>query len=724
MKKNWIPILVLLLVALPVKAGGQELDPEHVARLISDLVVVDFVVRDQRGRLVRDLRADEITVVENGEAQEIQSLHFVDAGRVVSGMGRPDDGPTVEDDERAAAISGAAAPVNLVSLIFDRLGNEARNLSRQAALDFVENLPPGDIYVAVFTADQRLYALQEFTRDKDRLREAILIATSRAGTAFQEVSEGIKRSLEDQHEIRRSAEAELGPGGQIQDPAVQARLQTLSLEYTLTAMMLGILRSVEFTQEGHQSQNALYSLLALVREQSRLAGRKSLLYFSEGWPLPQIGPDILRAVISEANRAHVSFYPVDARGLSTERQMERARETLHQSIEVSRQQVLNPMGGVTREQVFLSETGEGAIRQNYQGSLDNLAQSTGGFLIANTNNFIAGLSRMAEDLSGYYEVGYRPKDLAYDGSFRVLDVRVSRPGVSVQARRGYFALPPSADAPLRTFEIPVLVALNQTRPPAEIPFRLAVLKFDREGLRLRHTLVLEVPLDGIEFETDAKAGSYATRFSLMTVVKDPSGRIVRRFSRDYPIEGPLDRLEALTRGNMIFLEEFSLAAGRYVVEAAVYDHHAASAGAQRVVHVVESEDPRPGLSTLTLVRRVEEVGDGSRGPAGTLAYGNWRITPRLSGDLGDSGDTGVSVFVVVYPGEGDSRDLTLTLTLRRDGEVIARAEPDLPEQDDHGRIPFLATLLLPESRPGDYEIVAEAVQGEGSARRHAFFRIR
>ena len=76
-------------------------------------------------------------------------------------------------------------------------------------------------------------------------------------------------------------------------------------------------------------------------------------------------------------------------------------------------------------------------------TINSLAVDTGGRVIFNTNNIGDALDEIAADTNVYYVLGYQPANLRYDGKYREIEVRVKRPGVTVRARKGYLALPPS-----------------------------------------------------------------------------------------------------------------------------------------------------------------------------------------------------------------------------------------------------------------------------------------
>ena len=251
--------------------------------------------------------------------------------------------------------------------------------------------------------------------------------------------------------------------------------------------------NVERSQRGNSS---LFGLFALARQEQRLAGRKAIVYFSEGLQVPNQLQPLYRSVVSEANRANLSIYSVDTRGLRTTSDFDRTRTDLTKSRENVRRQVQSRGGrAVTREDVLAGEVAEDAITMNAQGMLGALSESTGGRLIANSNDVRTGLGRAIADTSGYYEITYDPQLAAFDGSFRRIAVKVKRPGVSVQAREGYFALPPGEGSVDFPWELPLLKMLKTSPAPHDFDTRAAAYHFGPENGEVRYTLVAEIPLE-------------------------------------------------------------------------------------------------------------------------------------------------------------------------------------------------------------------------------------
>src|SRR5207248_9044179 len=65
-----------------------------------------------------------------------------------------------------------------------------------------------------------------------------------------------------------------------------------------------------------------------------------------------------------------------------------------------------------------------------------LADGTGGFVIANTNDLLGGLQRISKDQHEYYLLAYAPPESA-EGPCHQIRVKVNRGGTNVRARTGY-----------------------------------------------------------------------------------------------------------------------------------------------------------------------------------------------------------------------------------------------------------------------------------------------
>ena len=177
------------------------------------------------------------------------------------------------------------------------------------------------------------------------------------------------------------------------------------------------------------------------------------------WPGAQyqiaIRRDVVENLIGYANRSGVTFYTIDTRGLSTEDPMMKSLSDLERVGAESAVSTISPaMSHHETEDVQLTTTGSD------QGSMRELAEATGGFAVTNTNQIAEPMQHVMEDIRTHYELAYRPSSTVYDGHFRKIEVKISRPKVTLQTRKGYYAVPELNGEPLQPFE---LLALNANR---------------------------------------------------------------------------------------------------------------------------------------------------------------------------------------------------------------------------------------------------------------------
>jgi VWFA-related protein len=720
-RRPLVPIVMALLLAdgtiaqepKPVPPGTDQ----PTFRTGAEVVVLDVVVRDKKGRTVRDLRPEELQVYEDGVRQKIVSFKLEAAGQEPST--EAEAGKAAEPPAPGVASrTPDAGHFNLVTLVFDQLGAEARRIAREAGLDLLEQADRSDLVVSVFQVKESLRLIQQFTADRATLRAAVRAATGDLNTQYLNATESLEAAVKEADESRQRFESMAAVAGANQ----AGTAAQLGREADMSRMVVDALRMTESLQREQQGNSSLYGILSLARQQRRLAGRKTILFFSEGLQVPPALEHVLQATISEANRANVSVYAVDARGLREERVMEATRETLLQAARASQQQMMRRGGeAVSREEIFVADTAEKALRMDAQAALGDLAAGTGGVLVANTNDVRRGIQRAVGDLHGYYEVVYEPVKQEYDGRFRKIEVKVARPQVSVQARSGYFALPPGEGTATFPYELDLLRALRAVPAPADFETRTSVFRFGPEGSGVRHTAVLEVPLAGIAFEASERGDVDRAHFSMMTVLRDPSGAVIEKFSEDSPVFLPRPQREALKQGNAVFIRSFRVPPGRYTLETAVFDQVGRHQSVQRAAVNVATPVTRVHVSNVALVKRSEPVPPGALPSEDPFRLGKSRIVPWITEPHLQPGQA-LSLFLVAYP-KGAAPRSDLLVELLRDGTLIAQTLLELPAPDEHGRIPYVATIPVDGLKPGRYQVRVLFNQGGATAQEHAYFTL-
>ncbi|MFI4944104.1 MAG: hypothetical protein ACHP85_12615, partial [Burkholderiales bacterium] len=178
--QSWRPAgAVVAFLAAPVILRSQQAPQTFPTS--TELVLLDLVARDKNGRLVTDLRPNELEVLEDGKPVSIVSLRLVKAGSEAA----PRD-PMAPASESAApstggtALTTAASPLReaLLVLVFDRLSPDAATLARAAATDFVKRPFPTGTWVAVLEIGTALRLTGSLTQDRGQVPAAIASATA------------------------------------------------------------------------------------------------------------------------------------------------------------------------------------------------------------------------------------------------------------------------------------------------------------------------------------------------------------------------------------------------------------------------------------------------------------------------------------------------------------------------------------------------------------------
>jgi len=715
-------VLLLLAVAPARPAPAQEPPSDlrrEVFRVQTEVVLLDVIVRDKKGRAVRDLAPGEVEVYEDGVKQEIGNFRFLDSRSIGEALedAAPAPGATVPAE---TPRPGESRHLNLVTLLFDQLGPDGRTIARKAALSFLELEDRPDVYVSVFQVGESLRLLQQFTTDREAARHAVLQATGQIDTQYTMATERLAEAAARANAFRDQLDAAQTGAAGLAGAASSAQL---GQEVSMANMVVNALRLTDTLQREQQGHSSLFAILALAKKQQVLAGRKTILFFSQGIQAPPTLEHVLLSAISEANRANVSVYAVDARGLSTASDTAAARETLKEAVDTSiRQQMLRGFRPATREEMQMADTAESSLRMDAVATLGQLAESTGGVLISHTNDVRAGIARAVGDLRGYYEVSYSPSNREFDGRFRKVELKVTRPGVSVQTRSGYFAMPPGEGTATFPYEVQLLKAMRSGEPPHDLPLRERTFRFGREAGGQRYTLVLELPLEGVRFEKDQDPSFERAHFSFMGVLRSSWGGVAEKFSQDSPLWLPRNRHGELKQGNAVFMRSFTLPEGRYRLETAAVDQQTGRTSVELSRLSVPAASSPVGLSSLAIVKRTEQVPKGALASDDPFRAGGVRIVPWVA-EAEVRPDGSLGLFFVAYVPAGSAEAPRVTFEFLHDGRVVGRSEPALPPPDAEGRIPYVVSVPATQFAPGRYEVQAELTSGPNRAWERCSFRV-
>lgn len=686
-----LPVAVLAVLLTACGAHGQApVPPAPVAPAISvnaDEVSLDLLVHDEKGRPVLDLQPSQIAVTDGGTPVKLTNLRLI------------------KDD-----------PANgrKVTLVFGRLDSAGDKNARDIAPKIINAIPEGSSF-AVLNVGSRLRLLHAFTSDRAEVDKAVALATVQDKPGDPGNSAGPEKDL--QAVAQTGADAS---GNSV--PATNRALAKM--------LLAGLMESQRIVQD-QNSQPTLAGLLALARTQREIAGRKVVIYFTQGFQMDSNAVDMVRSIVGEANRSGVTFYVVDLSALDE-----------HFSNKLLASIVMAPaVGSLTA--AAKAASGQGSAEPTSQGTfheaidqagrieseglsgtsspLGTLASNTGGAYIVGGDSLKKPLKRLVDDMTTYYEASFVPAITDYDGSFRPVQVTSLRKSVVLRYRAGYFALAPGSVSTVKPFEVPLLKILDAPQLPNDLQFRAGVLRMGQLPDGNVNTLVIEAPLTGLEVREDTNTRLYFLHLSIVAQIKNRAGTVIDHFSEDILRHGAIESLQATQAEVATLQRHFVAPPGDYVLETAILDHNSQKAGAQRINFEVPANPIGLGLSDMALVRRTDPFRLDAD-PLEPLRYGNAKVVPNLSGEVArDAKD--ISVFFIIHPDAG-SDPVKLEMQVHKDGKSIGRMP--LPVRSDTGAataVPYLATIQARSLSPGHYEVAAVLSQGNKSTLRTIAFTI-
>ncbi len=734
-------ILLLALTttsAFPALAQSQEPQDKDYERVVvgTSEILLDAVVKDKKGHVVKDLKPADFEVYEDGVKQEVRSFRLItrEPGTLTTEPNAAGNSEmTTVSTTGARSVSSALNTnrVSAVALVFDRLSLEARKRAHDAALTYLGDTVRPDDFVGVFDIDLSLRAVQSFTNNDQLIRQGIERATSRTYSSFSsstgrltDLSQNVAGLQSQADSAQGSATSAGAASGVGESSPSTAAIGALAAEQQFAEMTERAVEGFERLERSQQGYATTEGLLAIITAMGRLPGRKALILFSEGLAIPVAVASHFRSVISAANRANVSIYAVDAAGLralSSDAEAGRAMTALGQK----RARIAgSPSDGTGGPMMRDLERNEDLLRLNPDSGLGQLANETGGLLVSNTNNPGPRLRQVDEDLHAYYLLTYSPRNQNFDGHFRQINLKVNRADVEVQARKGYYAINSSYDTPVLDYEAPALGLLSGRPQPNAFNSRVAAFSFPEPGKLGLVPIMVEVPAGSVNFVTSADKKSYATNFSVVVLIKDEQQRVVRKLSNQYLLAGPLDKLQAAKQGKVLFYRETQLEPGRYTLASVVYD---ATTGRSSTdtgsLMVPETDQSRLRLSSIVLIKSAEKMTVADQAGSNPFHFGEVLIYPSMDEPLSKSKSKNLAFFITAYSPAASASAPKLKLEITQGGRAVGQTSYDLPTPDATGRIQYASAIPIDKYRPGDYELKVTVQDAQGTATRTENFTI-
>ena len=543
--------------APPVAAA----DP--VIRVSVNLVQIDAVVTDSKGRHIAGLGPDDFEVLEDGKPQRITHLSYLDA--TAGGVRPPVAAPAPVAPRKGSAPEVVAGPSRkprredirrAMVFLVDDIHTSPEDLIqlKPVAMKFVnEQVAPGDL-VSVSAVRGGMGFYEQFTSDRAILNAAVESLAKRVGGSSDAVDE---------------AEGASG---------------------CLRALML--------------FDAVMGKLSWAVQSLNELPGRKAIVLFTDGLEIPRQSCPFeaqdmtasMQKLADQSNRSGVAIYAIDSRGLTTN-QLSASYNT----------------GGarVTGRGIAAATMALGAHSLALQETSDFLADETGGIFFRNTNGLSEALGKSIDDMSGYYLIGFQPQRNDFETKngvavFHKVQVKVRRSGLSVRFGKGFLGTPD------KDMSAPVT--------PAQELARALISPFDTGGIKVRLTPLYAAPTPGPNGErrptvlrallsidgsglvvSDAADGRKKAVVDVIAAAYRSDNTPISMQSHEYTVSMKPEDVPKLAKG-ITYQNEIELPkSGAYQIRVAVRDAGAGSMGsANSFVIVPDFNRPHITLSSLML----------------------------------------------------------------------------------------------------------------------------
>ena len=563
MLRRFLTTYLLIVLA----AGAQQAPPAPNANTAPDgtvifrtstqLVIETVSVKDKSGKPIEGLTAKDFIVTEDGMPQSIAFFEYQ----------RLPEAPSAEiSATQAAEIAVAPFPKlprstiapespgdvryrdrRLLALYFDLtnmpIPDQLRALS--GAQKFIRTqMTPADLMAIMAFSSGSVQVLQDFTDDRSRLLG--IIETLAVG--------------EDENAADDNAGAETG-----------AAFGQNDAEF-----------NIFFTDRQLSALQTAANMLGKLNE------KKSLIYFASGMRLNGSNNQAqLHATINSAIRAGVSFWPIDARGLTADAPMGDASKR-------------SPGG----QAMYTGASAMASLTnmQRTQDTLWTLGADTGGKALLDANDLSMGIVNAQRSFSSYYILGYYTSNANLDGKFRRIKISL-REGLSgdLDYRQGYYAGKEfkkftSADKD-RQLEDAFMLA----DPITELTIAMEVDFFQLN--RAEYFVPVEIKIPGSELALAKRGGAEHTLLDFMSEIKDEFGSTVSNVRDKADVKLSDTTAAELAKRPYAYDTGFTLLPGKYTIKTLVRDAETGRIGTYQTNFVVPNlnkEEKRITISSVVL----------------------------------------------------------------------------------------------------------------------------
>ena len=561
--------------------AAQQTPGGYTLSVSANIVLTNVVVRDKKtGALVKDLKASDFQIFENGKPQKIATFDYenVDEAATLAEKTVSGKASIAQLLERNFGSDPAKLKDHrLIVMFFDMSSMQDEDIDRavDAAKKYVtEKMQPADL-VAMVSMSTGLSLDQDFTSDKPALLRVLGGYNGDNTSGFANGGTGSTDGTSDDTTAFAADDTEYN---------------SLNTDRELLAIR-SIAKSLEHVDQ-----------------------RKSMLYFSGGLTRNGIENQAsLRAATNEAAKANLAIYSVDSRGL----------------------QAMPPGGDASKGSLRGNGAYSGsAVTAQFNANLSSqetlatLSSDTGGKAFFDSNDFAPAFQQVQNDTEAYYILGFKSNDLRQDGSYRHLSVKVNRPDLKLEYRPGYYAAADFHHQKTEDREIALQEQLRSDVPATDVAVYLQALYFRANDTRNNEFFVpvsLIVPGSQIPF---AKVKDLdKASLDIMGQVRRPVGKNSEVCSisttedehnfvtvgnvRD-TVKLSVNQSQQVERKNIQYSTGFTLAPGCYQLKFVVRENQTGAMGSfETLINVPDMKKAPIKLSSVVLASQRTATKDKS-----------------------------------------------------------------------------------------------------------------
>jgi VWFA-related protein len=603
-------------------------------RSSSDLVRIDVEVTDKSGKPIKGLTPEQFTITEDGKQQKVSIFSFQDIEKMET-VKAEDAKPIVvsidapKSPAATEAVSEQVRDHRMIVLFFDLTSMQTDDITRahDAALKFVQKQMTSADLVSIVTFAARLTVWADFTNNRATLEKAVARLTPDVASQLADLSYAAAQNGE--YDVQ---------------------------QYTGAAYTAD---ETEFN--AFNTDQKLLAVQGLVNVLAGIPGRKSVIEFTGG--ITQTGEENrteLRAATDAANRADVSIYSIDARGLFAE----------------------VPGGDVTANSATGTSIFTGASvfkqtdsRQDSRDTLATLSSDTGGRAFFDLGDLGEAFPKIQQENGGYYLLGYYlGGNVKHDGSWRSIRVKVNAPGAHVHYRNGYYAPRDFQHLQKEDRQQQLADAMKSDSPLVELPLAVETSMFRLSDGQTYVPIAAKISASALDWAE--KHGRKEAAFDFAAQVRAyPNGRSVAELQDTIQVHLDPARFQQINQSSLVYQGGVVLSPGKYRLKFLARENESGRIGTfEQDLLVQQPPTDRIMLSSVLLSSQlvpieksteVEAKGQGIRAKLAEspLEMAGEKIVPSVTRFF-TQGQTLYVFFQAYYPEKSDKADKFDPDTLR------------------------------------------------------------